>query len=109
METLTQICGQCGHEYAFTAEFFCRSRYSGLTKRCRICARNNVASANAVKQKTATLQTSLKKEQEAATKAMIKSLGDLSHVPERLRPLYQQYRTMLVLREYHATEYRVSV
>ena len=108
METLTQVCGQCGHEYEFTAEFFCRSRYSGLTIRCRACARNNVASANAAQEKTVTLQTSLKKEKEAATKALIKGLGDLSHVPERLRPLYQQYRTMLVLREYHATVFRVN-
>ena len=108
MEALTQACGQCGHEYEFTSEFFCRSRYSGLTVRCRACARNNVASANAAKEKTVTLQTALKASQEAATKSMIKSLGDLSHVPERLRPLYQQYKNMLILREYHATEFRVN-
>ena len=108
METLIQACGQCGHEYEFTAEFFCRSRYSGLTIRCRACARNNVASANAAKEKTVTLQTALKASQEAATKSMIKSLGDLSHVPERLQPLYQQYKNMLILREYHATEFRVN-
>ena len=108
METLIQACGQCGHEYEFTAEFFCRSRYSGLTIRCRACARNNVASANAAKEKTVTLQTALKASQEAATKTMIKSLGDLSHVPERLRPLHQQYKNMLILREYHATEFRVN-
>ena len=108
METLTQVCGQCGHEYEFTAEFFCRSRYSGLTIRCRACARNNVASANAAKEKTVTLQTALKASQEAATKSMIKSLGDLSHVPERLRPQYEHYKNMLVLGEYHAMEFRLT-
>ena len=108
METLTQVCGQCGHEYEFTSEFFCKSRYGGLTKRCRSCARNNVAASNAIKDKAVTLQTSLKKSQEEATKTMIKGLGDLSHVPERLRPLYQQYKNMLILREYHATEFRVN-
>ena len=60
------------------------------------------------KDKEASAHTKLTKAQDAATKAMIKSLGDLSHVPERLRPLYQQYKNMLILREYHATEFRVN-
>ena len=108
METLTHVCGQCGKEQPLTKEFFCGHRFGGLSNRCRACARKNVEKANQSKDKEASAYTTLKKAQDAATKDMIQSLGDLSHVPDRLRPHYEHYKNMLVLREYHAMEFRLT-
>ena len=108
MEILTHVCGQCGKEQPLTKEFFCGHRFGGLSNRCRACARKNVEKANLAKDKEASAYSTMTKAQDKATKAMIQSLGDLSHVPERLRPQYEHYKNMLVLGEHHAMEFRLT-